>query len=252
MTRRFLEKNVFPAIRGVKDFDMKSIEPRKWNAESARSLYGGTLVGIRYMIAFWILFFPLISQAMDAYHVKRVVDGDTLFLADNLFVRYIGINAPEVPHGKEAGEPYGIEAKIQNERLVKGGTVFLVYGREKTDRYGRGLAYVYTREKVFVNLRMLEQGWAYYLFKPPNLRYHDLFLNAQQQAMKGQQGMWRGWKAAPLSLVGNKRSRRFHRTGCASGMQTAKSNRILFSGLWEAFWEGYAPCKRCFPKGPFR
>jgi micrococcal nuclease len=246
---------------------MKNFEQERMNVKACPSSFCDSLPGFEYTpfvkpnivyicaitgLLFWIvLAFTTRASAMDAYHVNRVVDGDTLFLTDNTFVRYIGINAPEMPRGNKAAEPYGIEAKIENERLVKSGTIFLVFGREKRDRYGRGLAYVYTSENVFVNQRMLEQGWAYYLFKPPNLRYHDLFLKAQQQAMKGQQGMWRGWKATALSLVGNKRSRRFHRTGCASGMQTAKSNRILFSGLWEAFWKGYAPCKKCFPKGPF-
>lgn len=247
---------------------MKNFEQEIVNVKASPSSLCGSLLGFGYtifikpninficgitcLLFLIVLVFPTRASAMEAYHVKRVVDGDTLFLTDNIFVRYIGINAPEMPHGNEAAEPYGIEAKVQNERLVKGGTIYLVFGQEKRDRYGRGLAYVYTSEKVFVNQRMLEQGWAYYLFKPPNLRYHDLFLKAQRQAMKGQQGMWREWKATALSLLGNKRSRRFHRADCASGMQTAKSNRIFFSGLWEAFWEGYAPCKRCFPKGPFR
>lgn len=184
--------------------------------------------------------------------MKRVVDGDTLFLGNNRFVRYIGINAPEVRHGNEKAEPFGIKAKKQHARLVsEGDKVYLVSGIEKSDRYGRKLAYVYTREKTFINRMMLEQGWAYCLFKAPNLRYHDLFLQAQRLAMQGQQGMWHGWEAQALNIVGNKRSRRFHRESCLFGLKTAKSNRIVFYSLWDAFWEGYAPCKKCFPEGPF-
>ena len=184
--------------------------------------------------------------------MKRVVDGDTLLLDNNRFVRYIGINAPEVRHGNEKAEPFGIEAKMQNARLVsEKDNVYLVYGMEKSDRYGRQLAYVYTHEKTFINRTMLEQGWAYCLFKAPNLRYHDVFLQAQRLAMQGQQGMWRGWKAQTLNIIGNKRSRRFHRESCSFGSKTGKSNRIAFFSLWDAFWEGYAPCKKCFPGGPF-
>jgi len=189
---------------------------------------------------------------METRHVKRVVDGDTLLLDNNRFVRYIGINAPEVRHGNEKAEPFGIEAKMQHARLVsEKDNVYLVYGMEKSDRYGRQLAYVYTHEKTFINRTMLEQGWAYCLFKAPNLRYHDVFLQAQRRAMQGQQGMWHGWKAQSLNIVGNKRSRRFHRESCSFGLKTGKSNRIALSSLWDAFWEGYAPCKKCFPKGPF-
>jgi len=204
-----------------------------------------------YLICLIILVFPAHVLAMETHLVKRVVDGDTLLLDNNRFVRYIGINAPEVQHGNEDAEPFGIEAKSYNGRLVGKREIYMVYGQEKSDRYGRGLGYVYTREKIFLNRTMLEQGWAYCLFKPPNIRYHDLFLKTQRLAMQEQRGMWCELEVQALNLVANRRSRRFHRQGCPFGMQTGKANRIIFSSLWEAFWEGYAPCKRCFPKGPF-
>jgi micrococcal nuclease len=221
---------------------MKNIEPGISNIE---------VVTLTYLICLIILFFPAPTLAMDAHHVKRVVDGDTLLLDNNRLVRYIGINAPEMRHGNEHPEPFGIEAKNYHARLVGNREISLVYGQEKADRYGRGLVYAYTRENVFINQIILEQGWAYCLFKHPNLRFHDLFVKAQRLAMQGQQGMWYGWKVQALKLVANKRSRRFHREACPFGAQTGKSNRIFFSSLWEAFWEGYAPCKKCFPEGPF-
>ena len=203
-----------------------------------------------YLICLIILFSPVHTLAMEAHHVKRVVDGDTLLLKDDRFVRYIGINAPEVQHGNESAEPFGIEARTHNTRLVGNQIVYLAYDQEKSDRYGRRLAYVYTRENIFVNRMLLEQGWAYYLFKPPNVRYHELFLQTQRHAMQKRQGMWRTWEAKALMLVANKQSRRFHRKDCPFGAKTGKSNTIHFSSLWQAFWEGYAPCKRCFPEGP--
>jgi micrococcal nuclease len=209
------------------------------------------ICAMTYLICLIILFSPAHTLAMEMHHVKRVVDGDTLLLDNNRFVRYIGINAPEVQHGNKNAEPFGTEAKRHNGRLLGNREIYLVYGQEKSDRYGRGLGYVYTHKKIFVNRMMLEQGWAYCLFKPPNIRYHDVFLKAQRLAMQGQQGMWREWVVQALNIVANKRSRRFHRKGCPFGMQTGKSNRIIFSSLWEAFWEGYAPCKRCFPEGAF-
>ncbi len=204
-----------------------------------------------YLIFLIILFSPAHILAMDRQHVKRVVDGDTILLDNKRFVRYIGINAPEMQHGNEPTEPYGIEAKNYNARLVKNREIYLVYGQERTDRHGRELAYVYTHKNIFINQMMLEQGWAYCLFKAPNLRFQDVFLKAQRLAMQRQQGMWYGWDAQALKLIANKRSRRFHQKACSFGAQTKKSNRILFSSLWEAFWEGYAPCKKCFPQGVF-
>ncbi len=204
-----------------------------------------------YLIFLIILFSPLHTMAMDAHHTKRVVDGDTLLLDNDQFVRYIGINAPEVQHGNRQTEPFGTEAKNYNARLVKNREIYLVYDQETADRHGRELAYVYTRENIFINQMMLEQGWAYCLYKPPNLRFHALFLKAQRLAMQCQRGMWNGWDIQTLKLFANKRSRRFHREPCPFGVQIKRSNRILFSSLWEAFWEGYAPCKKCFPDGIF-
>lgn len=206
---------------------------------------------VTYLIFLIILFSPAHILAMDRQYVKRVVDGDTLLLDNNRFVRYIGINTPEVQHGNEHAEPFGIEAKNYNARLVGNREIYLVYDQEKQDRHGRELAYVYTRDNIFINQMMLELGLAYCLFKSPNLRFHDLFLATQRLAMQKQEGMWYGWGAQSLKLLANKRSRRFHRKTCPFGAQTKKSNRIFFSSPWEAFWEGYAPCKKCFKEGTF-
>ena len=204
-----------------------------------------------YLIFLIILFLPPHILAMDLLHVKRVVDGDTLLLDNKRFVRYIGINAPEVQHGNKHGEPFGIEAKNYNMGLVGNREIYLVYDQEKADRHGRELAYVYTNNNIFINQMMLEQGWAYCLFKPPNLRFQALFLKTQRLAMQGQRGMWHGWEVQTQTLLANKRSRRFHRKACPFGVQTKRSNRVFFSSLWDAFWAGYAPCKKCFQEGAF-
>jgi len=197
-----------------------------------------------------VLVTPVFSLAMEVQYVKRVVDGDTILLNNHRLVRYIGINAPETAHGDKRAEPFGDAARKYHLDLLANKRVFLAYDREKTDRYGRTLAYVYTHDKELINRRLLEQGWAYCLYKKPNIRYHQSFLMAQRYAMQHQKGMWRGWKVRKQVILGNKRSRRFHRQNRPPGHNIARSNRIFFSSIWEAFWEGYAPCRHCFPMGP--
>jgi len=51
--------------------------------------------------------------------VKRVNDGDTVHLADGRFVRYIGVNAPEINHERNTAEPFGFEARARNNELVR-------------------------------------------------------------------------------------------------------------------------------------
>lgn len=86
--------------------------------------------------------------------VARVVDGDTLELADGATVRLIGIDTTE------AGEPCHDEATAHLRVLVESRTVVLNGGaRDDRDRYGRLLRYVEV-DGTDVNLEMIRSGWA--------------------------------------------------------------------------------------------
>ena len=67
--------------------------------------------------------------------VKRVIDGDTIELANGQIVRYVGVNAPN------NGEPFEEEATEANAKLVSGKTVMFEYDAYTSDRFGRVLAY---------------------------------------------------------------------------------------------------------------
>lgn len=67
--------------------------------------------------------------------------------------------------------------------------------------------------------------------------------------MKTGKGMWANWKEKSSEHIGNKKSRRFHLNTCTLGQQTSTQNRILFDRKWDAFWDGYAPCKKCMGQG---
>ena len=96
------------------------------------------------------------------YFVSRVIDGDTVKLADGSKVRYIGIDTPETRRRVWGGwmwapEPYAKKAKEYNEELVFGKKVRLEFDKEKRDKYRRLLAYVYTPEGKMVNEEILNQ-----------------------------------------------------------------------------------------------
>ena len=186
-------------------------------------------------------------SAADWIKVRWVDDGDTVVLMDDRRVRYIGINAPEIAHGKEKAEPFGYAAKKFNIKLVHKKNVRLEYDREKKDRYGRVLAYVFLQNGLFVNKEMIRQGYAYYLPQRETIRYSKDMLKAQQEAMTAKRGIWKNWreKGKNKGYIGNRKSKRFHLRTCHFGKQTARRNRIYFSSKWEAFWKGYSPGKRC-------
>jgi len=179
--------------------------------------------------------------------IKWVVDGDTVVLNNGQKIRYIGINAPELAHDDHKAEPYGEESKHFNAMLVDREKVRLEMDKERLDQYKRRLAYVFLKNGTFVNAEMLSNGYAYFLSSPPNLKYDSALLQAQRSAMLAKRGIWQNWKENKNQVVGNKNSRRFHLPTCPYGMQIKPQNRIIFQKKWDAYWEGYAPAKRCLP-----
>ncbi len=204
-----------------------------------------------YLFVFFLTIFlsgflsgrPLLAH--EWFHVKWVNDGDTIVLADGRHVRYIGINAPEIDHENKKAEFFGYDAKKYNKTLVLSKIVRLEFDKETHDRYGRTLAYVFLSNGVFVNNVMIEQGYAYCLSRRPNIKYDQVLLQSQRDAMSAKRGIWSNWKEKKGRYWGNRRSKRFHYTTCAFGKRIARGNRIVFLRMWDAFWAGYAPCKKC-------
>ena len=198
-----------------------------------------------FLFFIFILFIAGQSNSESLYIVRWVNDGDTIVMIDGRHVRYIGINAPEIRHGEQEAEPNGYEAKHFNTKLVLSRKVRLEFDKERTDQYGRLLAYVFLEDNTLVNQVMIENGYAYCLPRKPNDRYDRIFLKAQRQAMSTRIGIWHHWQEESIRYIGNRKSRRFHLETCPFGVKISKKNRVFFSGKWEAFWAGFAPCKKC-------
>jgi micrococcal nuclease len=211
-----------------------------------------TFMSMKHLIAltFVCLFSFLIHQACSAdtgNQVKWVIDGDTVVLNDGRKVRYIGINAPEIAHTDHKAEPFGDAAKQFNASLVYRKKIHLEFDKEHTDRYKRLLAYVFLEDGTFVNAKMLSGGYAYLLPHRPNKKHNAILLQSQREAMSARRGIWQKWSESKKTYVGNKRSFRFHLPTCSSAKQIKPRNRIIFKKKWAAYWEGYAPAKRCMP-----
>lgn len=131
--------------------------------------------------------------------VSTVHDGDTvsiLMQGRREKVRLIGIDAPEIGQ-----MPWGEDAKKSLESIVEHSSrrVSVEYDVEKTDQYGRTLAYLWTADGIFINLLMLERGHAMLYTVPPNTKYVERFRHAQAQAREKGIGMWneQGLKEKP-------------------------------------------------------
>ena len=134
-------------------------------------------------------------RAPEYFAVTRVVDGDTFWIDDGSEkgrkIRLIGVDAPETRNtGRRSVGYYGQEAKKYLAELLLDQPVRLEYDLDRTDRYGRTLAYVYLRDGTFVNAELLKQGYAMVLTVPPNVRFADEFVRYQAEARAKERGLW--------------------------------------------------------------
>lgn len=207
----------------------------------------------KFFVLTWI-FLIFVIDPIDAFgehwvRSKYVVDGDTIVLENGDLVRYIGIDAPEIDHKTNSAEPYGFISREFNKNMVQYGKLRLEYDQQPYDHHGRRLAYVFLENGLFVNQALIENGYAIYYFHKNNLKYQEILLKKQQEAMTGKKGMWKNWREKSSRYLGNSNSKRFHVPECSSGAKTVSRNKVLFKTSWEAFWNGYSPCRQCLRMG---
>ena len=107
------------------------------------------------LLVITLAFHPEKASAKGFTKVKmiRVVDGDTIIVQKNgkqIRVRMIGINTPEsvAPSGYKANTEEGRIASTYTKKLFsKKKYVWLEYDKDKYDKYGRTLAYVWMTKK---------------------------------------------------------------------------------------------------------
>ncbi len=123
--------------------------------------------------------------------VKRVSDGDTITAITSnqtkLRIRLLGIDAPEVPHGKKPGQPFGEEARDYLDHLIGGKTIRVdAYG---PDKYKRVLAVVWD-EQINVNLLLVAMGYAEVYKGAPCHVYCPTLEDAEAKARMDRVSMW--------------------------------------------------------------
>ena len=122
--------------------------------------------------------------------VVRAIDGDTVEIEGNIKVRYIGINTPELHDPRRPVQCYGQISADENKKLVEGKEVYIQKDVSEVDKYKRLLRYVWVGD-AFVNDYLVRQGFAQVSTFPPDVRYHQQFLEAQKEAQVNNRGLWK-------------------------------------------------------------
>lgn len=147
--------------------------------------------------------------------VVYIVDGDTVDIqledssggsgsADKTRIRLLLINAPESKGDYENNpEAYALAASNFTKMLLLNNNVWVEYDVEKTDRYGRTLAYLwldevnyeykgiqYHEKEVMFNELLLKHGLAHVAVYKPNVFYKERFYAIENEAKESRVGMW--------------------------------------------------------------
>jgi micrococcal nuclease len=132
--------------------------------------------------------------------VDRVVDGDTVRLRPlpgstlgqdaSVRVRLQNIDAPELPRDGQPGECLAQEATERLTALLADDElVWIAADREDRDRFDRPLRALWTDDGVLAPEVLAREGLAVAVLFPPNDRFHERILDAEQRAAAAQLGV---------------------------------------------------------------
>ncbi len=131
--------------------------------------------------------------------VTAVVDGDTIEIEGGQRVRLIGVNTPETVDPRRAVQCFGKEASAYTKSLIEGKRVRLEKDVSEVDKYGRLLRYVYLPDGTFINLKLVQGGYAQASAYPPDTAHKDAFQTAQTEAKEAQRGLWGSCQSSSTS-----------------------------------------------------
>jgi micrococcal nuclease len=200
--------------------------------------------------------------------VIKVTDGDTIVIIDSSSrqhrIRLFGVDSPE------AGQDFGNEA---TENLSN-----LVFGRDARvevngfDRYERALGKVWVGE-TDVGLEQIKSGYAWLFTRYAHQltqRDRTAYDRAEASARSARRGLWQDQRPVPpwdyrhpeqaqvspspdtqpasssrSVVIGNRRSRVYHRADCPGYQAVSPQNRIPFDSEREAQAAGYRLAGNC-------
>jgi micrococcal nuclease len=128
--------------------------------------------------------------------VTAVLDGDTIRIERNgrkQTVRLIGVDTPELGNRKrpdEPPQPFAREAASYARQTLHHRRVRIEFeGRERQDRYGRLLAYVFLDDDTFFNRELVRRGYGRAYTRFP-FRFAKEFRALEDEARAARRGLW--------------------------------------------------------------
>ena len=131
--------------------------------------------------------------ANDTVILKKCVDGDTAqFILDDevIKVRFLAIDTPESVHPTVEVEAYGKDASSYTcELLTNAKKIELEYEKNKTDKYGRYLAWVWV-DDLLLQDELIKNGYAEVAYLYGDYKYTSLLQDHQEIAKAKKLNIW--------------------------------------------------------------
>lgn len=148
-----------------------------------------------------IIFFSFLNvvyadEKIDASLVK-CVDGDTAVFKVNeeeIKFRFLAIDTPETVHPTKGEEEGGkVASNYTCERLQNAKKIQIAYDEKstKTDKYGRGLAWIYV-DDVLLQEELIKLGYAEVAYIYGKYEFVDHLCEVQSVARDAKLGIWSG------------------------------------------------------------
>jgi endonuclease YncB( thermonuclease family) len=212
-----------------------------------------------------ILHLPLLALALlvlavraEAFPAKviGVADGDTITVLHDGHPEVLRLNGIDAP---EKGQAFGTRAKQFTSALAAGQVVDVLV--RDVDRYGRTVADVVLPDGRSLNLEIVRAGFAWWF-----RRYSQdaTLAAAEAEARTAHRGLWvdaapvppwewrqgqrqRVVEPAPADgvVIGNRRSRIYHRPDCPNYLDVAPQSRVPVKNAAEAEGAGYRRARNC-------
>lgn len=141
------------------------------------------------------------TATTESVQLARVIDGDTVELADGRRVRLIGIDTPEIGYRGARSEPYAEAARDRLRELAAPGGVRMQTGVEAEDRHGRTLGHLFAADGSNLEALLLAEGLGMALVMPPNLALWRCQQAAEESARRLGLGLWATDPVMPVQAL---------------------------------------------------
>ena len=127
--------------------------------------------------------------------IKSCVDGDTanfIYKNNDIKVRFLAIDSPELEHEEQKEEPYAVDAKNYTcNKLKNAKNIYIEFDPKAsiTDKYNRYLAWIYIDSELLQE-KIIENGYAKVAYLYDDYKYIDILKQKEKIAKKYKKGIW--------------------------------------------------------------